>query len=328
LNVTDNQALPIPLPPPPARFPPSPVAPGIFLVDLGFQGTAGTIGAYLLVGNDELALIETGPSTTRANLELGIHEAGFDLRDVSRLIPTHIHLDHAGAGGGLMGDYPNMRITLHPGGAPFLIDPERLVKSASRIYGDRMDELWGEVAALPADRVDTVEDGERLQFAGHSLLVRYTPGHAGTHISLLDEASGTLFTGDAAGARIAPSAYVCPTVPPPEIDLDVWRGSIAILRELGASQLALTHFGVFTDVDRHLDDLIPNAGAVLAIAREELVAGNDLDDVTTRILDLERDLFTEEADPVVLMRQMELAMPAWMASLGLQRVLKKRGELG
>lgn len=327
--MTDDQAPQFPLQIPlPDRFPPSQVAPGIFLIDLGFQGTAGTIGAYLLAGNDELALIETGPSTTRRKLEMGTREAGFDIRDVTRLIPTHIHLDHAGAAGGLMRDHPRMRITLHPGGAPFLIDPERLVKSAARIYGDRMDELWGEVAALPADRVDTVEDDEPLQVAGHTLHVRYTPGHAGTHISLFDEASGTLFTGDSAGARIAPSAYVCPTVPLPEIDLDVWRGSVEIMRELRPTQLALTHFGIFSDVDRHLDDLIPNAEAVLAIAREELVAGNDLDDVTARILDLERDLFTEEADSVALMRQMELAMPAWMASLGLQRVLKKRGELG
>jgi len=310
------------------RFLPAQVEPGIFLIDLGFQGTAGTIGAYLLAGDDELALIETGPSTTRANLETGIREAGFDIRDVTRLIPTHIHLDHAGAAGGLMRDYTAMRITLHPGGAPFLIEPERLVKSATRIYGDRMEELWGEVAGLPADRVDTVEDGERLQVAGRSLLVRYTPGHAGTHISLLDEASGTLFTGDTAGARMDPSPYVCPTVPPPEIDLELWRGSVETMRELRPAQLALTHFGVFTDVDRHLNDVIPNAETVLAIAREELVAEHSLDDVTDRILGLERESFANEVDPDRLMSRMELGMPAWMASLGLQRVLKKRGELG
>ncbi len=310
------------------RFSPSQVASGITLIDLGFQATAGTIGAYLLAGDGELALIETGPTTTRRNLELGIQEAGFDIRDVTRLIPTHIHLDHAGAAGGLMRDYPAMRVTLHPGAAPFLIEPERLVKSATRIYGDRMEELWGEVAGLPADRVDAVKDGERLQVAGRSLLVRYTPGHAGTHISLLDEASGTLFTGDTAGARIAPSSYICPTVPPPEIDLELWRKSVAIMRELRPKQLALTHFGVFTDVERHLDDVIPNAEAVLAIAREELTGNHSFDDVTDRILDLERAKFASESAPATLLRQMELAMPAWMASLGLQRVLKKRGELG
>ncbi|MGI8485307.1 MAG: MBL fold metallo-hydrolase [Thermomicrobiales bacterium] len=309
------------------RYPPSNVAPGIFLIDLGFQGTAGTIGAYLLAGDDELALIETGPSSTRAHLETGIREAGFDIRDVKRLIPTHIHLDHAGAAGGLMRDYPEMRITLHPGGAPFLIEPERLVKSATRIYGDRMEELWGEVAGLPADRVDTVEDGERLQVAGRSLLVRYTPGHAGTHVSILDGASGTLFTGDTAGARMAPSPYVCPTVPPPEIDLELWRESVEVMREMRPAQLALTHFGVFTDVERHLDDVIPNAEVVLAIAREELTAEHGLDDVTGRILELERDLFANESDSALLLGRMELGMPAWMASLGLQRVLKKRGEL-
>ena len=310
------------------RFSPSHVAPGIFLIDLGFQGTAGTIGAYLLAGDDELALIETGPSTTRANLETGIRGAGFDIRDVTRLIPTHIHLDHAGAAGGLMQDYPAMRITLHPGAAPFLIEPERLVKSATRIYGDRMEELWGGVAGLPAGRVDTVEDGDWLQVAGRSLLVRYTPGHAGTHVSILDEASGTLFTGDTAGARMAPSPYVCPTVPPPEIDLDLWRESVEVMREMRPTQLALTHFGVFTDVDRHLDDVIPNAEAVLAIACEELTAEHSLDDVTSRILDLQRESFAKETDPALLMSRMELGMPSWMASLGLQRVLKKRGELG
>ncbi|HEU0165279.1 MAG TPA: MBL fold metallo-hydrolase, partial [Thermomicrobiales bacterium] len=174
-----------------ARYVPEVVAPGIIRIDLGFQGTAGVIASYLLVGDDELTLIETGPTSTRPNLELGIREAGYDIADVTHLIPTHIHLDHAGAAGGLMQDHQRMRMHLHPVGAPHLIDPARLVSSASRIYGDRMDALWGEVVGAPAERVETVEDGDVVNVAGRSLRAIYTPGHAGNHIAWFDEASRT-----------------------------------------------------------------------------------------------------------------------------------------
>lgn len=312
----------------PARFEAKEVAPGTILIDLGFQQTAGVIASYLLVGGDELALIETGPTTTRANLERGIREAGYELGDVTRLIPTHIHLDHAGAAGGLMRDFPQMRITLYPTGAPFLIDPERLVKSAGRLYGDRMDELWGKVVGLPADRVDLVEDGDRMQAAGRTLLTRHTPGHAGNHIALLDESTGTLFTGDAAGARIAPSDFVLPTVSPPEIDFELWAQTVETMRSLQPERLAVTHFGAFDDVAHHLDSIMPNSERVLDIARRELLAGHADEAVTAAILEAERAVAATEDDPETLLTRMQWAMPAWLATLGLKRVLKKMGELG
>ncbi|MGB3330566.1 MAG: MBL fold metallo-hydrolase [Thermomicrobiales bacterium] len=311
------------------RFAPQPVAEGITLLDLGFQGRAGAIGAYVVEGRDGLALIETGPTSTRVNLERGLHEIGASLADVTRLIPTHIHLDHAGAVGGLVRENPALRVALHPTGAPFLTEPERLVNSATRIYGEAMDRLWGDVVGFDASVVDLVEDGDRIDLGGRTLLARHTPGHAGNHLSFLDEQTGTVFAGDAAGARIAPLSWVLPTVSPPEIDLDLWRTSVEALRALSAARLAVTHFGVFDDVDAHLDQVVANAEAELDVVRQGLTTGGSEDEVTAILLDRERAVVTQErgGDDPALLERMELAMPTWLATLGLRRVLKKRGEL-
>ncbi|MGC4105575.1 MAG: MBL fold metallo-hydrolase [Thermomicrobiales bacterium] len=311
------------------RFAPQRVADGVTLLDLGFQGQAGAIGAYVVEGRDGLALIETGPTSTRANLEAGLAEIGASLADVTRLIPTHIHLDHAGAVGGLLRDYPQMRVALYPTGAPFLTDPERLVKSAGRLYGDAMDRLWGEVAGFAADRVDPVEDGDQIDLGGRTLLARHTPGHAGNHLSFLDERTGTLFTGDAAGARIAPLSWVLPTVSPPEIDFDLWQGTVDTLRSLGAARLAVTHFGVFDDMDAHLDQVVANGEGELDVVRQGLTTGGSEDEVTAILLDRERAVVMQEcgAEDAALLARMELAMPTWLATLGLARVLRKQGEL-
>lgn len=312
------------------RFLPQPIADGITLLDLGFQGEAGVIGAYVVEGRDGLALIETGPTTTRANLEAGLAEIGASLGDVSRLIPTHIHLDHAGAVGSILRDYPAMRVSLYPTGAPFLTDPERLVKSAGRLYGDAMDRLWGEVTGFDPDRVDLVEDGNRIDLGGRTLLARHTPGHAGNHLAFLDEQTGTLFTGDAAGGRVAPLSWVLPTVSPPEIDLDLWSQTVETMRSLHPARLAVTHFGVYDDVDAHLDQVVANAEDELAVVRQGLTTGGTEGEVTSMLLDRERAVVQTErgVEDSVLMARMELAMPTWLATLGLQRILKKRGEFG
>lgn len=311
----------------PSRFAAEEITAGVYRIDLGFQGTAGVIAAYLLVGGDDIALIETGPTSTRANLEAGLWEVGYALSEVTRLIPTHIHLDHAGAVGTLMRDFPRMRLSVHAGGAPFLIDPERLLNSAERIYGAQMDELWGEVVGAPADRVDGLADGERITVAGRTLLVKSTPGHAGTHLAYLDEATGTLFTGDAAGARIAPLASVLPTVSPPEVDLAAWTTTVEVMRALRPERLALTHFGVFDDVQAHLEQVVTNAERELELVRQVLTTGGSPDEATEMILAEERAIVDLEADGGVLLARMERAMPAWLATLGLARVLRKAGEI-
>ena len=123
--------------------------PSITQLDLRFLGVERVIAAYLVDAGDELVLIETGPTTTLANLERAIEATGRSLGDVTRIVVTHIHLDHSGAAGVIVRKHPHIRVAVHPVGAPHLVDPERLVRSAGRIYGDDMERLWGEIAGVP-----------------------------------------------------------------------------------------------------------------------------------------------------------------------------------
>ncbi len=314
------------------RAPAEQVAGGTWLVDLGFQGVPGTIGAFLLAGDGELALVETGPTTTIEALRAGVAETGHSLEDVSRLIVTHIHLDHAGAAGALMREFPQMRLSVHAVGAPFLIDPERLVKSSTRVFGDQMDRLWGEVVPVDAERVDPVEDGDVIHVAGRDLLIRHAPGHAGSHVVVLDQSTGVLFTGDAASARLKGTSYVCPTLVPPEVDVALWSETIDMMRGLGASKLALTHSGVFDDVDRHLGDVIPNLEEQIAIGEQVMHTPDDEEQLIEFLTSQEREEYARESEDVrevnAFMRAMGLAMPPYVAAQGIKRIFKVQGRFG
>ncbi len=309
---------------------PEEAADGTYLIDLGFQGVPGAIGSFLLMGDHDLALVESGPSTTVGNLAQGVRDAGFDLSDVSRIIVTHIHLDHAGAAGLLMKEYPGIRLSVHPSGAPYLIDPERLLKSATRIFGDRMDRLWGDVAGVDAGRVDPMVDGDVLNVAGRQVLVKAAPGHAGSHVVLLDQSTGVLFTGDAAGARLKGTQYVCPTLVPPELDVALWAETVETMQGLGASKLALTHCGVFEDVDRHLGDVIPNIEEQVAIGEQVMTSPNDEERIIQFLTVQEREEYAREGENVDKvdghMRAMGLAMPPYIAVQGLKRLFTKAGR--
>ncbi len=306
------------------------VADGSYLIDHEFQGVPGAIGSFLLVGNDDLVLVESGPSTTREKLAKGVREAGYDLADVSRIIVTHIHLDHAGAAGTLMGEYPNLRLSVHVAGAPYLIDPERLIKSATRIFGDRMERLWGEIIGVDADRIDPVEDGDILPVAGRDVLVKHAPGHAGSHVVLLDRSTRVLYTGDAAGARVKGTEYVCPTLVPPELDLSLWTQTIQMMQGLGATKLALTHCGVFEDVERHLGDVMPNLEEQVAIGEQVMMSPDDEEEVIEFLTTQEREEYAREGKDIAevnaCMRAMGLAMPPYIAAQGLKRIFAKAGR--
>jgi glyoxylase-like metal-dependent hydrolase (beta-lactamase superfamily II) len=224
-------------------------------VDHRFQGTPGAIASYLVPG-DELTMIEAGPASTTDTLLAGIRAAGFDPDAITRVVLTHIHLDHAGASGVLARRFPRARFFVHPKGAKHLIDPSRLVASAERIYGDRMTELWGEIVPVPEERVVVVGDGEMIG----GLRAVDTPGHAAHHYAYYDAETGTVYTGDVAGVRMTGARYVRPPTPPPELDLDAWAASVDRIRALRPRQLCLTHFGEYTDVDWHLHDLMARLG--------------------------------------------------------------------
>src|SRR4051812_11177673 len=165
------------------------------------------------------------------------------------LLLTHIHLDHAGATGVLVRRFPELEVYVHERGAPHLIDPAKLLKSAGQLYGDDMDRLWGEVAPVAESAITTLSGGETVE----GLRVEYTPGHASHHVCYFDPDSGEAYCGDVAGVRIPPSDFVLPPTPPPDIDIEKWLASVDLVAGWKPSGLCLTHAGRFDDVDRHLD---------------------------------------------------------------------------
>jgi glyoxylase-like metal-dependent hydrolase (beta-lactamase superfamily II) len=311
----------------------TPLAPGVFLLDLRFQGFAGAVAAFLIAEGDTLTLVETGPGSTLPTLRAAVAEAGFALEALTHVVVTHIHLDHAGAAGAVLHEAPRARLYVHPVGAPHLIDPSKLIASATRIYGDDMERLWGAFRSVPADRVTTLADGDAIPLGrGRRLVALHTPGHATHHVALPDTATNDVFTGDVAGVRLAHAPHVRPPTPPPDIDLDAWRTSIERLRALAPARLLPTHFGAFDDVAWHLDDLLTRlfhwAGWIEGrLDRPEL-------DLPALVASLEARGVRELTDALpgadpdtlqTLVRGYELANPSYMQVEGIRRYVKRRG---
>lgn len=297
---------------------------GTWLIDLGFQGRGQVVAAYLLVDGQDLALIETGPSSTLPNLFAAIRQAGYDPAGIRQILLTHIHLDHAGATGPLVRDNPGITVYVHPFGVPHLIDPSKLVSSATRIYGDQMDPLWGEVAPVDASRIRTLTDGETLSVAGRDMRVIFTPGHAWHHVAYWDAVSGAAFTGDTGGVRMPGTGYNCPPAPPPDLDPAAWAETVRRLRELGARRWCLTHFGPFDDAAEHLDQLLPELDELLRIGFAALDRGADHDALTRLLHD---HVVARLGDvPTGILTNLEWATPSYMAALGITRLHKKRAQ--
>lgn len=226
-------------------------------IDLDFMNTGQVVASFLLLGDDgaSAALVETGPTTCLDRLTAGLKDRGVSHEDVRQVYLTHVHLDHAGASGHLSEVMPNATFYVHEVGYPHLADPSKLVKSATRIYGERMDELWGEALPVPEDRIRVLKDGEEKATAGGVLVAHDTPGHAYHHLAYLEPDSGALFTGDVAGIRLPGQSYIRPPTPPPEIDIEAWLRSIDYIRQIAPASLRPTHFGSYEDVGRHLGEL-------------------------------------------------------------------------
>ena len=231
------------------------ISPGAWQVSLPFLGEDEIIGSYLLAGENELAIIDPGPGSTLEELLASIHEIGFDPKNVTHILATHVHLDHAGAAGSLARQLPEARVYVHSKGAPHLIDTTKVVASAERIYGERMRPLWGEIEPVPVERVRMLEGGDILKVAGRRLEVHYTPGHAVHHVIYFDAHSGELFAGDVAGVSLPGVDYIKPPTPPPDVDLEAWSDSIRLVRSLRPDVLYIGHYGAIKDIGQHFGRL-------------------------------------------------------------------------
>jgi len=251
------------------------LAPGIRFVDLRFAGTPQVIATAVFDGAGGVALVDPGPTSTLPVLEEELARGGVALSDVDTILLTHIHLDHAGATGTLVAAHPRIRVYVHERGARHMIDPVKLLSSAARVYGDRMDALWGAFLPVPATNIVALGGGEEIRAGGRTLEVAYTPGHASHHVAYFDRESGLAFVGDVAGVRIPPTTFVLPPTPPPDIDLDTWRASVERLLAWYPHGLFLTHFGLVSTPAPHLEELLTRLDAYAEIARQCLTSGGD-----------------------------------------------------
>lgn len=220
----------------------------VVTIDLEFQGVTGGIAAYLVSGDEGYVLVETGPESTRRTLEAALLSFGLFPGDLAAVFVTHVHLDHAGAAGSFAA--AGVPVYVHTRGARHLVDPKRLVESARGVYGDRFDSLWGGMVPAPEDKVIALADGERVSVAGLEVTALDTPGHAFHHHAFAIR--DTIFTGDAAGARLGGSRYLSVTSAPPQFHLEHTLESIAKLATRNPKRLFLTHFGEVTDPAAHL----------------------------------------------------------------------------
>ena len=246
----------------------------LLALDLEHQGVPGAICAYVLAG-DEPAVIDPGPSTTLATLERKLREAGLALEDLRHVVLTHVHLDHAGATGHLAARVPRLLVHVHRDGAPHLADPERLMASTRRTFGDAHDLLWGEVDPVPADRIRAWEPGIRGPL--RRLRAFPTPGHIGHHLAYLDEGLGVLFSGDSMGIVLGEDAPTHPPTPPPAVDLAAWARTLESLAPLGPERVGVTHFGLHERFESRRVELLERLRELEARVREALRAGNEGD---------------------------------------------------
>jgi glyoxylase-like metal-dependent hydrolase (beta-lactamase superfamily II) len=241
-------------------------------IDLQHLELEGAIACYL-VDAAEPTIVDPGPTTTLERLESELRAHGVGANDLRHVLVTHIHLDHAGATGHLVERFPNARVHVHEDGASHLVDPERLVASTRRTFGELHDRLWGEVKPVPTDRIEAwrTEGGH----APSGLRAVPSPGHISHHLAYLDERDGTLFSGDAMGIALAGGPQHPPT-PPPAVNVPDWRRTLEEIRQIGPTRFGATHFGFHDEVEvrreqlrRRLDALEERVRAAIAIGPDE-----------------------------------------------------------
>jgi glyoxylase-like metal-dependent hydrolase (beta-lactamase superfamily II) len=256
------------------------------VIDVKHLGRPHVIGCWEV---DDL-LIDCGPESSLPTL---LEELGGE--QPRALLLTHIHLDHAAATGALVRRWPDLEVYVHERGAPHLVDPSKLLASAERLYGDRLNYLWGEILPVPEGNVHVLTGGETV----HGMQVAYTPGHASHHVSYFHEGSGTAFTGDATGQRIQATDVIVPGAPPPDVDVDAWHRALDAIEAWQPDRLALTHFGVFNDAPAHLAELRERLAYEAELVREldeEVFEQRFREDLRNRT-DEETALALEQANP-------------------------------
>ncbi|MBV9099991.1 MAG: MBL fold metallo-hydrolase [Candidatus Dormibacteraeota bacterium] len=300
------------------------IAPGILQLDTLLGGMEAMTAGFLVVG-PQPALVETGSQSSAATVRDALVEAGVGPRDLRWLIVTHIHLDHAGAVGDLAAEFPNATVIVHEKGARHLVDPSRLIDSASRVYGPLLDGLYGRMLAVPQERLVAAADGHRVEIGGGRALVMVdSPGHAKHHHAVLDEHTGTLMVGDAVGVKLPGVGELRPATPPPDFDLEQATASLRRFRELKPQRVVLTHYGEVPGPDATLAEAEDVLHRWVDVAERTIAAAADagIDDVAAALADA--FAAPREQLPPEALRRFEVLNGVHSNAAGIVRYLKGR----
>lgn len=224
-------------------------------IDVGHQGRVTYVASQLLATEAGPVLLDTGPGSTLTTLKAELGRLGVAVADLHAILLSHIHFDHAGATGLLLEENPGITVYVHELGAKHLIDPSKLVASATRIFGDNMDRLWGRFLSVPAAQIRPLTGGETIRFGNRRFEVLHTPGHAVHHVGYFDAADRTAYIGDNGGIRVPTLPVTLPVTPAPDFNLENWLGSLDAIEAWAPRRLFTTHYGFHQDPKTHLADL-------------------------------------------------------------------------
>lgn len=253
------------------------------------QVTAG----YLLPA-PRPALVECGPALAIDHVVAGLHEVGLDPEDLAYLVVTHIHLDHAGGAGDIARAFPSATIVVSEVGAPHLHDPEKLNASSRRVYGEVMDEVYGECTPIERDRLLGVGDAHVLDLGGgRRLELLYTPGHAKHHIGVWDSDTGAIFSGDSVGVKLPGMRALRPATPPPDFHLEAMVASLHRYLERQPERLFLAHYGPIDPPAEALGEAVERVHLWAETAEAAYREHDELDHVTETLA----QRFADEVDP-------------------------------
>ncbi len=276
------------------------IAEGIFSIDaqMWYPGVASV---YLVIGK-QIALVETGLSTSAPHILDGIKKLGFDKEDISHIVLTHIHLDHAGSAGILLKELPRAKVFAHKMGASYLVEPTHLLRRARQSLGDTVANLYSLdlVQPVEARRIETVDDGDIIDLGGRYLKVIGAPGHAPHHLCFYENQLNALFCGDLLGTRNSKRDVLYPTTPAPDFNLQSTIDNINELKQLDISTLLFSHFGPSREVDRLLDLSIQKHTEWGQIVREASLEKDDLDYISRKLLERIKGDIIPQSEPLQL----------------------------
>lgn len=295
------------------------VEPLIQTIDLNFLGRTTTIAAYLVPHSDGGILVETGPGSTVPNLIAGLQQCGYEVKQITDVFLTHIHLDHAGASGWLA--QQGCQIHVHENGAAHLIDPQKLLASARRLYGDRMEMLWGEFLPVPANKINIMHDESVVQVGNLSIRALDVPGHASHHLAYL--IGDACFSGDIGGIRLSHQKYLSLPMPPPDLNLEQWTESIMHIQRHAPLRIIPTHFGIYPDAEWHLQAVLSAIEESKAWIESRMPGNPSLEDLRQRFIEFEQDRAKKYVVEASVVQGQQIANPSFMSADGLFRYWNK-----